>query len=44
MSLYGGLHRSPRDDMLVTPSGPEGSSGAFGLGRRDPAGVGHHPK
>jgi len=29
--------------MLVNPSGPEGSSGAFGLGRRDLAGTGRHP-
>jgi len=29
--------------MLVNPSGPEGSSGTFGLGRRDLAGVGRHP-
>lgn len=29
--------------MLVSPSGPEGSSGAFGLVRRDRASVGHHP-
>lgn len=35
--------RSPRDDMLVTTSGPEGSSAAIGLGRRDWAGLGHHP-
>lgn len=40
----GGLHWSPRDEMLVSPSDPEGSSGAFGLVRRDRAGVGHHPK
>lgn len=29
--------------MLVTTSGPEGSSAAIGLGRRDWAGLGHHP-
>lgn len=29
--------------MLVTPSGPEGSSEAFGLGRRDQAGTGSPP-
>lgn len=29
--------------MLVSPPDPEGSSGAFGLVRRDWASVGHHP-
>lgn len=29
--------------MLVNPSDPEGSSGTFGLGRRDLAGTGRHP-
>lgn len=40
---YGGLHWSPRDDMLVSPPDPEGSNGAFGLVRRDWISVGHHP-
>jgi len=29
--------------MLVSPSDPEGSSGTFGLERRDLAGVGYRP-
>jgi len=41
LEVSGGLCWSPRDDKLWTPSGPEGSSGSSGLGRRGVAGAGH---
>jgi len=32
-------YRHSRDEKLWTPSGPEGSSGSSGFGRRDAAGA-----
>lgn len=42
--VYGVLHRHSRDEKLLTPSGPEGSSGSSGFGCRDVAGVERHLK
>ncbi len=39
-SGYGVPYRHSRGDKLPTPSGPEGSSGSSGFGRRDVAGAG----
>ncbi len=38
-TLNGALHRRSRDEKLLTPSGPEGSSGSSGFGCRVFAGV-----
>lgn len=40
--VYGGSRRSPRNDTLRTPPGPEGSNGSNGLVCRGAAGVGRH--
>jgi len=39
VSSYGVPHWHSRDDKLLTPSGPEGSSGSNGFGCRDAADV-----